>query len=517
MVPIENSLEGSVGQNYDLLTESSLGVCGETILRVEHCLIANPGVEMKDLKKVYSHPQAIGQCRKFIEENRLEAIPVYDTAGSVKQVKESGERDAAGIASELAARIYGMSIIKKNIETDNNNFTRFFAISRSPKVPRREKTSITFMLKHEPGSLFKALGGFSSSGINLTKLESRPIIGKPWEYRFYVDFEGDSEDPKVRNALGELGRLSDSLKIIGSYPKAGGTFLVAQGPEARSSDLFGKRRVAVIGAAGGMGKWFCRLFASEGFEVVVSGRMKTKLEKLRKEVRVEIAKSNADAAERADIVFISVLFSSFEDVIREIAPFSKGKIVIDLTSTKGEPIAIMHRHLKGARVLGTHPLFGPKADDTNQNFILTPTDAAEEEIAEGFGRWLEERGFHVSRMNPEKHDEIMSIALALSHFVGIAVGETWMEFDFGELRKAMPSSFKRLLGLVENISESDPDFYANLQVILPHVVSAEEKFVRNAQRLQEIVKMRDEKGFAREMRRLSDQVHAAELADGKQS
>jgi prephenate dehydrogenase len=208
-----------------------------------------------------------------------------------------------------------------------------------------------------------------------------------------------------------------------------------------------------------------------------------------------------------------VLFSSFEDVIREIAPFTKGKTVIDLTSSKGEPVAIMHRHLKEANVLGTHPLFGPKADDTNQNFILTPTNEEEEKTAEGFAKWLEERGFHVSRMNPEKHDEIMSIALALSHFVGIAVGETWMDFDFGELRKAMPSSFKRLLGLVENISESDPDFYANLQVILPHVVAAEEKFVRNAQRLQEMVKMRDEKGFAKEMKRLSDSVHAAERAD----
>ena len=181
---------------------------------------------------------------------------------------------------------------------------------------------------------------------------------------------------------------------------------------------------------------------------------------------------------------------------------------MDMTSAKGEPVRIMHKHLKNATVLGTHPLFGPKADDTNQNFILTPVYEKEGLLAKEFANWLEDRGFHVEIMSPEKHDETMSVALALSHFVGIAVGETWMDFNFGELKKSTPTSFKRLLGLVENISESDPNFYANLQVILPRVIDAEGKLIENAQRLYALVKNGDERGFAEEMQKLSESVRA---------
>ncbi|MFX1507870.1 MAG: prephenate dehydratase [Promethearchaeota archaeon] len=221
LIPIENSLEGSIGQNYDLLLKTDLKVSGETILRIVHCLIANRGAFLDKIKKVYSHPQALGQCREFLEELNITTIPVYDTAGSVKMVKESGDKDAAGIASELAANIYHMKILKKGIETNKNNFTRFFVISKNEALPTGDdKTSLVFMARHEPGSLYQALKAFADKKINLTKLESRPIIGKPWEYRFYLDFIGHLEEHHIKEAIKDLRKNSTFVRVIGSYPKA---------------------------------------------------------------------------------------------------------------------------------------------------------------------------------------------------------------------------------------------------------------------------------------------------------
>ncbi len=218
IIPIENSLEGSVGQNYDLLLNSELKIVGEYVLKIVHCLIASPKTKLNDIRKVYSHPQALGQCRKFLEDKEFEQIPVYDTAGSVKILKESGSLDSAGIASEIAAKIYGMKILKKGIETSNNNYTRFFVISKeSGKTKGGNKTSLIFSAKHEPGSLFKSLRRFADNKINITKIESRPIHGKVWEYNFYLDFE---DNEKTEDAIEQLKRNSTFVKILGSYPKA---------------------------------------------------------------------------------------------------------------------------------------------------------------------------------------------------------------------------------------------------------------------------------------------------------
>jgi prephenate dehydratase/prephenate dehydrogenase len=510
IIPIENSLEGSVGQNYDLLMKHNLTVCGEMVLRVEHCLIVNPGTKTKDLKKVYSHSQALGQCRKFIEDNKLDGIPGYDTAGSVKLIKERGEKDAAAIASELAAKIYGMEILKKGIETDRKNFTRFLIISKSIIQNRREKTSIILALKHKPGSLFSALKGFSENGINITKLESRPIAGRPWEYLFYLDFEGDSEDPKIKRILAGNKRNFSYLKIIGSYPKAGASFQVLNESESKRVGWPTGKKIAIIGAAGGMGRWFCRFFTSEGIEVIASGRTRSKLDKLQKEIKVEIARDNIDAVRRADIILVSVMPKDFEKVVKEIAPFIKNdQVLLDITSSKERPVAIMHRYVKNAVVLGAHPLFGPGAEDTNQNVILTPTNRREKALADTVSKWFGEKGFIVQMTSPKKHDQMMAIAQGLSHFIGLVTGETWMSFNFEELKGASPTSFKRLLGLVESVANSDPEFYANLQVILPHVTNVESKFIANAQRVAKLVKAGDEAGFAAEIRRLSKRVHSA--------
>jgi chorismate mutase/prephenate dehydratase len=206
---------------YDLLLDSSLKVCGETELRVVHCLIANPGARLDLIKRVYSHPQALGQCQAFLKHMDCELIPTYDTAGSVKMIKEKGITDGGAIASARAAEIYGMKIITREIEDNPSNFTRFFVLAKQDSPPSgNDKTSVVFSVKHKPGALYEFLEKLAAKNINLTKIESRPTRQKPWEYNFYLDFEGHREDKLSQEILEDLINSSIFVKVLGSYPKA---------------------------------------------------------------------------------------------------------------------------------------------------------------------------------------------------------------------------------------------------------------------------------------------------------
>ena len=221
LVPVENSLEGSITRAYDLLLDSPLMVSGETELRISHCLIAMEGASLETIKYVYSHPQALGQSRNFLHHLNAELIPASDTAGSVRMIKEQGRLDYAAVASAKAAEIYGMKIIAREIEDNPHNFTRFFVLSREDSPPTgNDKTSIVFSLKHKPGALYDCLREFATRKINLTKLESRPTRHQPWEYNFYMDFSGHREEKEVGEALKALEEHAVFVKILGSYPKA---------------------------------------------------------------------------------------------------------------------------------------------------------------------------------------------------------------------------------------------------------------------------------------------------------
>jgi prephenate dehydratase len=219
VVPIENSIEGSVSETYDLLLQDKIYVSGEIFQRINHCLIVNKGY--KKLINVYSHPQALGQCRNYIQSKKLEPIPAFDTAGAVKFIKDNKMMESAAIASRRAAEIYDMEILEEGIEDKQNNFTRFFVISQQllDKPSGTDRTSIIFALEHKPGSLYQVLKEFSRKSINLTRIESRPTKETPWEYYFYVDFDGHYNDEKVKTTLNRIKTQTKFFKLLGSYQK----------------------------------------------------------------------------------------------------------------------------------------------------------------------------------------------------------------------------------------------------------------------------------------------------------
>ena len=233
VVPIENTLAGSVIKNFDLLVDNDLQIIGEVVLRVAHNLIAPKGTRLASVRRIYSHPVALAQCEDFLRKLRadvptLEVLPAYDTAGAVKMVVENRRRDEAAIASRIAASTYHAQILAAGIESNPQNFTRFFIMARPDrsKVIRLRhrskvlKTSIVFRTTNKPGALFHALEAFAKGKIDLTKIESRPIVGRPWEYSFYLDFLGDRNTPAARRALASLTMVAESLRIFGTYPRA---------------------------------------------------------------------------------------------------------------------------------------------------------------------------------------------------------------------------------------------------------------------------------------------------------
>ncbi len=229
VVPIENTLAGSVHENYDHLQHFDLPIVAETSVRIVHNLIALDGVTFARLRRVYSHPVALNQCLDFFKNNpKIEKTPFYDTAGSVKMLAEEGVRDAGAIASAVAAEIYGARILRRSIEDDRQNFTRFFLL-RTPEYARRHpvraprnaawKTSLVLSTRNVPGALFRVVSAFALRDLNLAKIESRPLRGKPWEYLFYLDFFGRVDSPNVENALNHLRELADYMRVLGCYPK----------------------------------------------------------------------------------------------------------------------------------------------------------------------------------------------------------------------------------------------------------------------------------------------------------
>ena len=220
LVPIENSLHGSIHENYDRLKSRPLHIVGETQMRIRQCLIARPGSSVGMVRRVASHPVALAQCRRFFAERpQVEAVTAYDTAGAVQDLMKGGLATQGAIASRLAAELYGAQVLLEGIEDDPENYTRFLLLAReSGPIETASKTSIVFVLDNKPGALYGALGVFASRSVDLCKLESRPLRGHPWEYSFYLDVLGDPRGV-AGAAIEELGQSCRELRILGSYPE----------------------------------------------------------------------------------------------------------------------------------------------------------------------------------------------------------------------------------------------------------------------------------------------------------
>jgi prephenate dehydratase len=221
MLPVENAVAGSVTRSYELLMEHDLRVHAEVILRVRHMLMAPPGTVRDEIERVRSHPQALAQCQRYLERHGLEAEPAFDTAGAARDLAATPEPDVAVVASSLAADLYNLEILDQDIEDYQFNYTRFFVLAtESPPRAPRNKTSLIFTTPHTPGALYDCMGEFAKRRINLTKIESRPRLNRPWQYFFYLDFEGHCQDPPCEAAIMGLLRRSSFVKLLGSYPAA---------------------------------------------------------------------------------------------------------------------------------------------------------------------------------------------------------------------------------------------------------------------------------------------------------
>ena len=222
VVPVENSLEGAVTQVNDLLTTTNLKVIGEVKVTVNHCLLATEATDYREIRVVYSHPQALAQCRDFMMRNKLEPRPYYDTAGAAKMLARENPKAAAAIASALCGELYDLEIIKEGIEDGPSNSTRFLLLSKDACTGKRDKTSIIFAVAHEAGQLYGVLQLFAEANINLTRISSMPLRSDPTNYSFFLDFEGSEKDANVARVLERMRKMTISLKNLGSYPASNG-------------------------------------------------------------------------------------------------------------------------------------------------------------------------------------------------------------------------------------------------------------------------------------------------------
>lgn len=221
VVPVENSQAGSINETYDLLLAHDLVIAGELDHRVVHCLVALKGQSLSAIKRVYSHPQALAQSDAYLRKLGVEAIPLYDTAGSAKMIQEQRLEGCAAVASRRAARLYDLEVLAEGIETNPSNFTKFLVIDTQPASEAgQSKTSIVFVVDNRPGTLYRALGALATRQINLVKIESRPGRKRPWDYTFYVDIDGHINEPRVKEALDDLRLQTSFLRVLGSYPRS---------------------------------------------------------------------------------------------------------------------------------------------------------------------------------------------------------------------------------------------------------------------------------------------------------
>jgi prephenate dehydrogenase len=276
-------------------------------------------------------------------------------------------------------------------------------------------------------------------------------------------------------------------------------------------------KVAIIGGSGKMGRWFARFLSQEGKEVVLIGRSQARLEEAKSQLDVSVT-TNIEDAKIADVILISVPVDHFEAVVKKLSPHTHpDQIILDITSVKVLPVAVMHHHIKQGQVLGTHPVFGPGARSlANQNFVLTPTNEQENKLAEKARHYLETKGAKVRLMTPQEHDDMMAVILGLAHFIAIVSADSLINFrQLREMEAISGITFKVLLTLVESVLSEDPELYASLQMNLPQLPDFQKQFQQSCQDWAELVKHKDRQEFIRRMTAIRSKLEANNPDFGK--
>ena len=516
VIPIENSLGGSIHSNYDLLLRYNLHIIGEHEFRVEHCLLALPGVEKSDVKKVMSHPQALAQCDTYLRTQGYQPEPSYDTAGSAKLIKAGDLRDCAAIASDLAGSIHGLEVLECNIEDHDNNFTRFLLLSRRPvnslMTPSiNAKTSIVFILPNNPGALYKALACFSLRDIDFSKIESRPTPIQILEqikytntirrvdpksagtrnefkqsesnfinsrYAFYLDFLASEFDDKAQNALMHLKEQAQFVRILGSYPtgskligpikthldKLANVPITTEFPSVESNPLMPKSAPLKIGIVGfgKFGQFLGKTFAKK-HDVYGVGRsdMSTTARELGCEF-IPLFDMASFAKVDCDVILLSCSIISFEEVLRNIPKdILRGKLVVDVLSVKVHARNTLIQYLpEDADILCTHPMFGPESGRFGWQglpFLYDKVRINDENRCNRFLSLWEDERCKMIEMTSEQHDEYAANSQFITHLTGRIL---WQQ-------NLIPTpidtkGFQTVLNLIENTAKDSFDLFYGL-------------------------------------------------------
>lgn len=516
LVPIENSLGGTIHANCDLQLQHNLFVIAEHDLRVRHCLMALPGTQKKDLKKIVSHPQALAQCDSYIKRMGVPSEAGYDTAGSAKNIAEQKQEGVAAICSSLAADHYGLDILERGIEDDDNNFTRFLLLRKEPVriAPGvSSKTSIVFSLDDHAGALFKALSCFALRNIDLSKIESRPckpdimdrlerlffsmggclqpskhqqfdpparrekaVATSRFRYLFYVDFLAPLEDPNTANAIRHLQEMTAFFRVLGCYPRGGtlvglenlgfGTSLPATVKLSATAGSPPKQRIGILGF-GNFGQFLARKFALT-YDVYATSR--TDQSGLANSLGVVWCDSlDAMLQQRVDILVVSVSILSFESVLRRLnkslqavgLDSGSGRLlVVDVLSVKVHAKTSMQALLPDScDILCSHPMFGPQSGKHGWNglpFVFERVRTHDARRCEEHLKWWRDQGCRMVDMTCELHDELAAGSQFVTHFTGRALAQLGMQTT-----PINTKGFDALLQLVDSTCKDSFDlFYA---------------------------------------------------------
>uniref|UniRef100_A0A6B2KXB7 Prephenate dehydratase domain-containing protein n=1 Tax=Arcella intermedia TaxID=1963864 RepID=A0A6B2KXB7_9EUKA len=513
---------GSIHSNFDLLLRySDLFIIGETKQHVQHCLVAAPGVGLKDVRKVISHPQALAQCDDYIRAKGLQQESYYDTAGSAKRISLRDAKDAhcAAIASRLAAAIYGLQVLDEGIQDDKSNYTRFIVLSTTPAIPpppTPSKLSIVFALIDQPGVLYKALSVFTLRGMNMSKIESRPGRKHLWrnqnisfdnpKYRnspilslneelriihqtaalelketkseqefqtlFYLDVMASLNEVGTHNALRHLAEIAPFIRVLGCYP-IGGAYVAHKSneiytPVARSLKSH-KLKIGIIGFSR-FGQFLCKNFLEDGHEVVVINLLETEdftreavLQGLSPKVNFFQHPSQIPRffASNLDVVLYCTSVISFDTVLRQTLPYLTSQLVVDVLSVKKHPKTLLERYAPpSCDVLCTHPMFGPDsgaASWVGLPFIFEKIRVRDFHKMSRFLSFFEDKGCRMVQMSCEEHDRLASGTQFITHLTGRILSGLQLEGT-----QIDTVGFKTLLSLVKGTVRDSFDLFYGL-------------------------------------------------------